>query len=376
MASFGQVDFVNSWNSPFTVLNMTEQEINRFPHSTLVIELGKRNLSTSGNTHILKKRLKQNVACSTKEVIQQSYEFLAIIDFEATCMENPPPPQHYVQEIIEFPIVLIDVTQQRIIDTFHSYCRPIIHPILSDYCKKLTRIAQEQVNSAPVFAEVFANAEKWLNDRELLPFQKRKCLFVTDSPSDFNKYLSMQCNITNIVYPMWAHRWVNIKTTFSAFYSTTSGRIRNMLEQLGLRLEGHLHSGLDDAINIARIVIELIKDGCLLAPNEFYHSSTTNSRERERLPTMEAQSSRMVCLNCSRSHSETQRSCLRYENQHRQNGTCTERKRKPVSRYSFISHDQSGTPLNISSLLEFPLLNATSSVPDVDLHHNKRFIKK
>ncbi|CAM4809978.1 unnamed protein product [Rotaria magnacalcarata] len=234
----------------------------------------------------------------------------------------------------------------------------------------------EQVNSAPVFAEVFANAEKWLNDRELLPFQKRKCLFVTDSPSDFNKYLSMQCNITNIVYPMWAHRWVNIKTTFSAFYSTTSGRIRNMLEQLGLRLEGHLHSGLDDVINIARIVIELIKDGCLLAPNEFYHSSTTNSRERERLPTMEAQSSRMVCLNCSRSHSETQRSCLRYENQHRQNGTCTERKRKPVSRYSFISIDQSGTPLNISSLLEFPLLNATSSVPDVDLHHNKRFIKK
>ena len=39
----------------------------------------------------------------------------------------------------------------------------------------------------------------------------------------------------------------------------TKKGIRDMLEQLGLRLDGHLHSGVDDATNIGRIAIELIK---------------------------------------------------------------------------------------------------------------------
>ncbi len=39
---------------------------------------------------------------------------------------------------------------------------------------------QEQVNTAPVFVDVFANVEKWLNENDLLTNPKRKCLFVTD----------------------------------------------------------------------------------------------------------------------------------------------------------------------------------------------------
>jgi inhibitor of KinA sporulation pathway (predicted exonuclease) len=48
-------------------------------------------------------------------------DFLAVIDFEATCVAKPPiPPNPYLQEIIEFPIVLIDVAQQTIVRRFSS----------------------------------------------------------------------------------------------------------------------------------------------------------------------------------------------------------------------------------------------------------------
>lgn len=45
-----------------------------------------------------------------------------------------------------------------------------------------------------------------------------------------------------------------------------------MLEQLGLKYEGHPHSGLDDSHNIARIAIKMLKDGCQLRINEHMHA--------------------------------------------------------------------------------------------------------
>jgi 3'-5' exoribonuclease 1 len=90
----------------------------------------------------------------------------------------------------------------------------------------------------------------------------------------------MQCEIAHIIYPTWAKQWINIKHTFTEFYSIESGRklmklsisffeiiqiffsnkgIHDMLDRLGLSFAGNLHSGLDDATNIATIVIALIK---------------------------------------------------------------------------------------------------------------------
>ena len=43
----------------------------------------------------------------------ESYDFLAVIDFEATCQENNSAD--YKHEIIEFPIVLVDTAQRKIV---------------------------------------------------------------------------------------------------------------------------------------------------------------------------------------------------------------------------------------------------------------------
>lgn len=46
------------------------------------------------------------------------------------------------QEIIEFPAVLLNCHTGKVEAEFQSYCRPVINPLLTKYCIKLTGITQ------------------------------------------------------------------------------------------------------------------------------------------------------------------------------------------------------------------------------------------
>ncbi|CAF1084403.1 unnamed protein product [Rotaria sordida] len=252
--------------------------VNRLVPEQIDEELKKRQLSTSGEIKIRRIRLKHyykaqlTFGCENPfKMIQQHFEYIAIIDFEATCDNNQG--NNYPHEIIEFPIVLIDAKQQIIVDKFQSYCRPTIKPILSNFCTELTGIEQHQVDNAPTFPEVLHNVESWLNERNLLSSNKRRCAFATDGPWDFAKFLRMQCRFNSISYPRWAKKWINIRKEFANFYSLQRCGIGKMLESLGLIFDGRHHSGLDDSMNIARIALELIKDGCVLLLNDGVRAS-------------------------------------------------------------------------------------------------------
>lgn len=75
------------------------------------------------------------------------YDYLIVVDFEATCEETPKDFKHRPirsdrPEIIQFPAVLVDVRNEMIVDCFDSYVRPVEKPILSEFCKNLTGITQ------------------------------------------------------------------------------------------------------------------------------------------------------------------------------------------------------------------------------------------
>jgi len=86
-------------------------------------------------------------------------------------------------------------------------------------------------------------------------------------PWDMSRFLYMQCLSSGIAYPSWAKRWVNIRKVFNNAYGMRGG-VSTMLEVLGLAFEGHPHSGIDDTRNIARILAQLISDGCNIYENE------------------------------------------------------------------------------------------------------------
>lgn len=95
------------------------------------------------------------------------YDYICVVDFEATCEVDNPSDFHH--EIIEFPIVLInthtlEIVSQvfticclppmctavskcsssfiRQVDSFQEYVKPELNPQLSEFCVKLTGITQ------------------------------------------------------------------------------------------------------------------------------------------------------------------------------------------------------------------------------------------
>ena len=75
-------------------------------------------------------------------------ENILVFDFEATCTENQNkdlkimvlPPSLLAQEIIEFPLIILSMKDNSVINIFHHYIKPIVHPKLTEFCTGLTGI--------------------------------------------------------------------------------------------------------------------------------------------------------------------------------------------------------------------------------------------
>lgn len=184
------------------------------------------------------------------------YKYIGILDFEANCEENTKLD---VQEIIEFPVVFYNLEKQCIEQdkTFHHYCQVVKYPI-TEFCTQLTGITQEIVDNGKPFVEVLQLFGKWVRDNQL----NINTLFLTCGDWDFAKCLKKYCNHLNIPYPGFFKRWCNIKTLFKEFYHQRSRGMMYMLNALDIPHEGRHHSGIDDCLNIAKIVDRMVKDGC------------------------------------------------------------------------------------------------------------------
>ncbi|XP_057710747.1 3'-5' exoribonuclease 1 [Corythoichthys intestinalis] len=252
--------------------------INRMSKEELRLKLSQLKLDTRGVKDVMKKRLKSHYkkqkltqsAAADDGQAEADYDYICVVDFEATCEEDNPPD--FVHEIIEFPIVLISTHTLEIVGTFQEYVKPELCPKLSNFCVKLTGITQEKVNAAKPFPVVLKRVVKWLEEREL--GTKYKYTFLTDGAWDMSKFLNIQCRISQIRYPQFARRWINIRKSYGNFYKVprTQIKLSTMLDKLGLQYEGRPHSGLDDSRNIARVALRMLRDGCRLRVNEHLHA--------------------------------------------------------------------------------------------------------
>ncbi|KAL3863757.1 hypothetical protein ACJMK2_005494 [Sinanodonta woodiana] len=251
-------------------LSRINGEINRMNKDEIKHKLADLKLDTRGVKDILKKRLKnyykrKKLAIAKVQPDKRTkYDYLAFIDFEATCEENNINYQH---EIIEFPIVLLDVQQNKIVDQFHEYVHPTKKPRLSHFCTTLTGIQQETVDKADPFPVVMDKVTKWMKKFKL--GEGKKFAVVTDGPWDMQRFLFPQCQLSGVIFPKWAKRWINLRKIYSNFYECRRCGISGMLENLGMSFKGNPHCGLDDATNIALIAQHMLEDGCVFQYNEF-----------------------------------------------------------------------------------------------------------
>nr|CAD7256448.1 unnamed protein product [Timema shepardi] len=254
-----------SGDAVYKELSKINGNINQMSKAAVVSKLRELKLNTEGTTEILRKRLKnhyrkQKLTNANLLTVSKLFPYYVIVDFEATCEEVNIP--NYPHEIIEFPAVLVDTEKQKVLDHFQAYCRPVLNPVLSEFCVELTGITQDQVESAPLFPEVLANFEAWLAKHKL--GTKHKYAIVTDGPWDMGRFLYGQC-----------------KVCFC---------LKLMLEHIEMIFEGRPHCGLDDARNIARILLRMVKDGASIQYNERIHLTSRDVKN--------TQNANRICHNC------------------------------------------------------------------------------
>lgn len=192
--------------------------------------------------------------CSAEEDM-----ILAVLDFESTCDKNSSLTP---QEIIEFPVVLVNATKQTIISKFHSYCKPIIHPILTPFCTQLTGITQSQVDSAPKFPDVLKSFNQWLEEQKIEPDE---IALVTCGDWDLGTMLPQMCSLHKIKkIPTIFHQWIDLKAIFkNAYHTKKKPSFKEMMEYLVLPIKGKHHCGIDDAVNMTSIIFQMNKNGLL-----------------------------------------------------------------------------------------------------------------
>ncbi len=166
-----------------------------------------------------------------------------IVDLEATCWRGGQ--KHRTSEIIEIGAVLFDGVSLDVVHEFSRFVRPVWEPVLSGFCIELTTIAQDDVDRAAGFGEVFAAFLDWIGPE---PF-----VLCSWGAYDYHQ-LQLDCRRHGVAFPASFERYIDLKQFFAAVWEVEPCGMVRALELLGLPLDGTHHRGIDDARNIARVV--------------------------------------------------------------------------------------------------------------------------
>lgn len=216
----------------------------------------------SNRTHSNQNHARKHTFDDVDPLDRQLFDYLIVVDVEATCERGQ---KHYEHEVIELPGILVDV-RKGLVDrkrSFHTYVKPWRNPILTPFCTELTGITQDKVDNAPSMPQAIKLFEKWY--RETIP-KGAKVVFAADGPWDFKKFLYEHHVLRDhISLPTLFYEYLDIRTTFSrVFNNGVPIKLGAMLHRMNLRFEGRQHCGFDDAYNIARLAVAMMRVGCVL----------------------------------------------------------------------------------------------------------------
>lgn len=174
-----------------------------------------------------------------------------IVDLEATCCDKNSFPRNEM-EVIEIGAVAIQDKSFYKIDEYQSFISPVINPVLTTFCRKLTSISQSDVDSAPLFDEVISDFKIWVNKFE-------NPVFCSWGYFDKN-ILLRECRVSNSDFP-FDHRHINMKKSFAKKAGLKRGiGLGKALNYSNIEFEGTAHRGIDDARNMAKLAKFVFKD--------------------------------------------------------------------------------------------------------------------
>lgn len=168
-----------------------------------------------------------------------------IVDLEATCWAQKDHKNK--NEIIEIGALCINEERQTE-SRFSEFVKPILNPVLSEFCTSLTTISQKDVDAADTFEKVIRRFQSWIGmDEEYV-----LCSWGFYDRSQF----ASDCHLHGLG-TKWLEPHISLKHQHASIKKL--GRPVGMGQALrmeNLTLTGTHHRGIDDAVNIAKIFVK------------------------------------------------------------------------------------------------------------------------
>lgn len=175
----------------------------------------------------------------------KNFKQYIIFDLEATCWEEK---NNKSKEIIEIGAVKLSENLE-IVDTFSEFVKATINPELTEFCKTLTSIKQEDVDRAKTFNDAIKDFENWIlsssKDVKLISwgyYDKKQIL----EESQIKNY-------SGEIIKLLEEKHTSLKHEFARIRKERTCGMKKALNKLNLPLKGTHHRGIDDAENIAKI---------------------------------------------------------------------------------------------------------------------------
>jgi len=176
---------------------------------------------------------------------------IIVLDLEATCDE--PQFEREKAEIIEIGACLVDA-DLKVISQFQTYVRPVVYPTLSAFCTKLTTIKQQDVDSAPGFSEAIRKFEVWIAECQ----EEYGAIEAWGSWGAYDrKQFERQALLMDVPSPAFLSiRHINFKERYAKAVGIKKRGVGlgKALSYENMAFGGVQHRGIDDALNIARLL--------------------------------------------------------------------------------------------------------------------------
>ncbi|CAI7915649.1 unnamed protein product [Closterium sp. NIES-54] len=247
-----------------------------------------------------------------KRVRKQAFEYFLVLDLEGRV------------EILEFPVVLLCARSLQVVSHFHRFVRPdlMTEERQAEYIGGKYGpwgLARVWHDTAIPFAQVLAEFEQWLEQHNLLDHSSttatttwsaedaveadrteeereteeqerdgaaastsasaaaaaaaqalghgpglRSAIVVTCGNWDVKSKIVEQCRDSQVPLPTYFLQWTNLKDVYLNFYKRKASGMMPMMKGLQMAPLGTHHVGLDDALNITRVLQRMLSHGALI----------------------------------------------------------------------------------------------------------------
>gem|GEM_PF-1966405 len=219
-------------------------------NNNLSSNVKKLGIPKSQNCNKIAKHKRAPKVLKVKDFICKGNFQLIFLDIEMNCNDKRCENSGGF-EIIS--IGAVKVIDGKIIynDTFYSTVKPKNNPILSDFCKEITNLTQEEIHNSYSLKVVLKNFDVWVGGRSTV--------FVTWGREDIralkrdSKNSGLRLEIIN--------RIRNKNADFQLEFCTFKLKRKNLIslikavEGYDMTLEGQYHNPKDDAINTAKVYL-------------------------------------------------------------------------------------------------------------------------